>query len=238
MKIKYVVMISILCGLLTVALIFNYLNNAQQAMNTVQYGEVVVAAVDVDAKKPLTRDMLQVKKVPVEYIHPQAVRKVDEAVAAITLSPLVQGQQIIGKQLAKANDSKNGLAYIVPTGRRAVTVPVDEVSGVAGLVKPGDRVDVAATVGIPDAASQKEIPYSLLVLQDIQVLAVGRTLDDKGAGAESKSITLAVTVEQSRPLILASQKGTIRLMLRSPVDNGTASTSPFKAADFLQYFMR
>lgn len=238
MKVKYIVLISILCGLLTVALIFNYLNNAQQAITNIQYGEVVVAAVDVEARKPLTRDMLQVKKIPAEYIHPQAVRKIDDAVAAITLAPLVPGQQIMSKQLAQASDVKNGLAFMIPTGRRAVTVPVDEVSGVAGLIKPGDRVDVAATVSIPDAAGQKEIPYSMLVLQDIQVLAVGRTLDEKSGSAEAKSITLAVSVDQSRPLILASQKGVIRLMLRSPVDNGTASTSPFKAADFLQYFIR
>ncbi|MFZ5754764.1 MAG: Flp pilus assembly protein CpaB [Bacillota bacterium] len=237
MKNKVIIILSIVFGLLTSYLIYDYLTKVEQSMTNMQYGEVVVAAGDVTGKTLLTAEMLEIKKMPVDYIHPQAARKKEEVTGSITLAPLTQGEQVLKKKIAKQSDMKNGLAYIVPVGKRALTLAVDEVSGIAGLIKPGDHVDVVATVNIPDPSGLKETPHSLVVLQDLQVLAVGRTLDDKGDGkstVENKTVTVAVTVEQSRPLVLASQKGTIRLMLRSPVDTGVVNTTPYRAANFLQ----
>lgn len=232
MKNKFVLVLCIIFGLLTSYLIYDYLTKVERAMTNIKYGEVVVTTVNVPGKTMLTNEMLTLKKVPLEYLHPQAIQKKEEAIGTITVMPLVQGEYILQSKIAKRNEVKNGLAYVVPSGKRAVTVAVDEVSGVAGLLKPGDHVDVAATVNIPDG--QREIPHSLVVLQDIQILAVDKILEDRENPAENKTVTLAVTVEQSRPLILASQKGNIRLMLRSPADNSTFSTIPFRADDFKQ----
>lgn len=237
MKSRYIILLSLIFGLLTGYLIYDYLIKVERSINNIQYDSVVVAAVDVPAKSRVSESMLELKKAPVEYIHPQAVRKKEGAVGAITVAPLIKGEQVIKNRITTQSEVKNGLAYLVPVGRRAVTVAVDEVSGVAGLIRPGDRVDVAATVNIPDSSGQREIPYSLVVLQDLQVLAVGKAMEDQGDGKntfDSKTLTLAVTVEQSRPLILASQKGSIRLMLRSPLEKDTVSTTPFKAANFIQ----
>lgn len=232
MKNKFILVLCIIFGLLTSYLIYDYLTKAERSMSNIQYGQVIVTAVNVPAKTMLTNEMLTVKKVPLEYIHPQTIQKKEEAVGTITVTPLVQGEYVLHGRIAQRNDAKNGLAYIVPAGKRAVTVAVDQVSGVAGLLKPGDHVDVAATVNIPDG--QREIPFSLVVLQDIQILAVDRNLEDKEIPPENKTVTLAVTVEQSRPLILASQKGNIRLLLRSPADSSTVYTVPFRAEDFKQ----
>ena len=237
MKNKLIIILAIFFGLLTSYLIYDYLLKVEQNMTNVQYGEVVVSAGDITAKTMLTSEMLETRKIPVEYIHPDAARKKEEVVGTITLAPLAKGEQVLKKKIARQNETKNGLAYLVPVGKRALTLAVDEVSGIAGLIRPGDRVDVVATVNIPDPSGLKETPHSLVVLQDLPVLAVGKTMDDKGDGKsplEVKTVTVAVTVEQSRPLVLASQKGTIRLMLRSPVDTGVVSTWPFKAANFLQ----
>lgn len=236
MKSKYVVVISIILGLLTAYLIFDYLNKFETTPDSAQYGEVVVTAVDVAGKTQLTNEMLQVIKMPVDYIHPLAVRSKNEAAGKITTTSLAQGEQILQKKLAAAGEVKFGLSYAVPVGKRAVTVAVDDVSGISGLIKPGDHVDVAAVINIPDQTGQKEIANSLVVLQNIEVLAVGKTLEDKSDGKtplEYKEVTLAVTVEESRPLILANQKGNIRLMLRSPVDNSTSNTVPFQPTDYL-----
>jgi len=234
LKNKYVIFISIIFGLITAYLIYDYLIRVEQSMNNVQYGEVVVAAADVSAKTRVTHEMLQVKKIPVEYIHPLAARKKEEAAGSITTVPLFQGEQVLKKLIVAPGEVKNGLAYAVPEGKRAVTVAVDEVSGISGFIKPDDRVDVAAVINLPEG--QREIPHSLVVLQNIQVLAVGKILEDRTDGKnpiEYKTVTLAVTLEESRPLILASQKGSIRLMLRSPVDNSTFHTVPIKPAYFL-----
>jgi pilus assembly protein CpaB len=237
LKNKLIIILAIVFGLLTSYLIYDYLIKVEQNMTNVQYGEVVVTAGDITGKTLLTTEMLDIKKIPLEYIHPDAARKKEEVVGTITLAPLTKGEQVLKKKIARQNEVKNGLAYIVPVGKRALTLAVDEVSGIAGLIRPGDHVDVVATVNIPDPSGLKETPHSLVVLQDLPVLAVGKTMDDKGDGkppVEAKTVTVAVTVEQSRPLVLASQKGAIRLMLRSPVDTGVVTTWPFKAANFLQ----
>lgn len=236
MKSKYVIFISLILGLLTGYLIYDYLIKVERSVTNIQYGEVVVAAVDVAAKTQVTEDMLQVKKVPVEYIHPQAAGKKDEVIGMITTAPLIQGEQVLKKKIVAPGEVKNGLAYAVPQGKRAITVAVDEVSGVSGFIKPGDRIDVAAVINLPEPGAQKEQPFSLVVLQNLQVLAAGKVLEDRTNGsnaAEYKTVTLAVTVEQSRPLLLADQKGTIRLMLRSPVDDSIFSLMPYKPAYFL-----
>ena len=235
MKSRYIILLSIVFGLLTGYLIYDYLVKAERAINTIQYDYVAVAAIDVPAKSRVSGEMVEMKKVPVEHIHPLSIRKKEGAVGAITVVPLIKGEQVLKNRITQQAEVKNGLSYLIPVGKRALTVAVDEVSGIAGLIRPGDHVDVAATVNIPDSSGQREVPNSLVVLQDLQVLAVGKAMEDRGDGKtsfDSKTLTLAVTVEQSRPLILASQKGNIRLMLRSPVDPGTVYTKPFKAEDF------
>jgi pilus assembly protein CpaB len=175
-------------------------------------------------------------KVPVEYIHSLAIREKNEAIGKITNTSIAQGEQILQKKLVELGEVNYGLSYAVPVGKRAVTVAVDDVSGVAGLIKPGDKVDVAAVINLPKVGEQREVPNALVVLQDLQILAVGATMEDKTSKKEPldyKNITLAVTVEESRPLILASQKGTIRLMLRSPIDDSTFETTPYMPEDFL-----
>jgi pilus assembly protein CpaB len=236
LKNKHVIALSILFGLLTAYLIYDYLTKVERSMNNVQYGEVVMAAADIPAQTLVTGEMLQVKKVAAEYIHPLAARKKEEVIGRITVAPVAAGEQVLKKRLAGPSEAKHGLSYLIPAGKRAVTVAVDDVSGISGLIRPGDRVDVAATVSIPGEREQKEIPYTLVILQDLQVLAVGKTLEDKSEGQtplEYKTVTLAVTVEQSQPLVLASQRGSIRLMLRSPVDSSLVDTAPYRAEHFL-----
>jgi pilus assembly protein CpaB len=236
LKSKYIIFLSLLFGLLTAYLIYDFLVKTEQSMNDTQYGEVVVAAVDVMSKTQVTNEMLQVMKVPVEYIHSLAIREKNEAIGKITNTSIAQGEQILQKKLVELGEVNYGLSYAVPVGKRAVTVAVDDVSGIAGLIKPGDKVDVAAVINLPKVGEQREVPNALVVLQDLQILAVGATMEDRTSKKEPldyKNITLAVTVEESRPLILASQKGTIRLMLRSPIDDSTFETTPFMPEDFL-----
>lgn len=235
MKNKIIILLAVMLGILTSYLVYDYLNDVERALSNMEYGEVVVAVGDIAPKTVLRPEHLEVKEMPVEYIHPAAISRKDEAVGAVTKDFLVSGEQLLARNLGKANDTQNGLAYIIPAGMRAITVPVDEVSGVAGLIKPGDKVDVVATVEIDDGQST-ETTYSLVILQNIQVLAAGKKMEDDPESknqTNAETITLAVSVEQSRPLVLANQKGTIRLMLRSPADNNVVDTLPFKKTDFL-----
>lgn len=110
----------------------------------------------------------------------------------------------------------------VPAGRRAVTVAVDEVVGVAGFVVPGTRVDVIATMDLDG------MPTSRVILEDLVVLAVAQ----EAVGNETDkprivpSATLAVTPEEATRLILASDRGRIRLAMRAPEDAGRRQLRP------------
>ncbi|MCR4427582.1 MAG: Flp pilus assembly protein CpaB, partial [Firmicutes bacterium] len=146
---------------------------------------------------------------------------------------IASGQEILVKSLVGEEKRLTRLAYAVPVGKRAVSVQVDDVSGVSGMLRPGDRVDVLGTFDVPGGAGQ---PFSgtTIFLQNIEVLAVGQSLSDAapaeggGAGGKYGTVTLAVTPADARPLTLVSERARIRLALRSPVDEGRAVVSPFE----------
>jgi pilus assembly protein CpaB len=117
---------------------------------------------------------------------------------------------------------RSGLATIVPEGMRAVAVRVDDVVGVAGFVRPGDRVDVLVTM-----KPREDAPFvARIVLQNVQVLAVGKDLDLKEKDAkEAKPVTVAtliVTSEESERLALSTDRGHILLALRGIGDQELA----------------
>lgn len=234
MKNRYIILIAVVLGIIACYFVYDYLTAVEKAAS-IEYEEVIVAAGDIAAKSIIRDEMLEKIRIHREAIHTQAARKIEDVAGNVTLTQLVKGEQVLINKTAKPGDPKNGLGYIVPPGKRAMTVAVDGISGVAGFIRPGDRVDVTAVVNIPE--NDKEVPYSLMVLQDVQVLAAGIELEDKGDRKTSQdynSITLAITAEQAPPLLLASQKGYVRLMLRSPADDSTVSAVPFKAVNFLK----
>jgi pilus assembly protein CpaB len=238
LKNKWVYLWAIVFGLLTTFLVYRFLVSVEKKATADLTEKVVVVAHDIAPRSSLTKEMLVTKNLPAEYIHTQALREIEDAVGCISLTSLVEGEQLLKSKIAFKNEIKNGLAYLIPEGKRALSMLVDEVSGVAGLLKPGDRVDVAAIISISDG-KEGEVLSSLIVLQNIPILAVGKNMDEKSRKAETdnsgkKTITLEVTVKEAQSLLLASQKGSLRLLLRSPVDDSVVVTVPFKAQDFLE----
>jgi len=241
MKNKKLIIAALVFGLLTSYLIYDYLTDIQKKLSNTQMEKVVIAATAIPAKALLTPDMLKEISMPTEYIHPQALRKVEEGVGRISTVALAQGEQLLQHKASAPGNTKSGLAYAVPNGRRAMAIPVDDVSGLSGMILPGDRVDVVAVLNIPLPSGP---PHSVVVLQDIQVLAVNNKLEQTGsvtpeqgktqeAPAAKRTVILAVTVEKARSLALSTSKGVFRLILRSPVDKGTLYVTPFKAENYL-----
>lgn len=128
--------------------------------------EVVVPLADIPANTILTAEMLGAKKVKVEQAPKFAPSKPQEIAGYVALVPLTADKPIAWDQVA-TRGAGLGLAGVVPPGMRAVTVPVDQVVGVAGLLKAGDRVDVIATFEVGDELVARTI------LQDIELLAAG-----------------------------------------------------------------
>src|SRR6266446_2252496 len=152
---------------------------------------------------------------------------VDRAVAVpISASELVLGGKLAGK------GSGEGLTALIEPGTRAISVQVNEISGVSGFIQPGTRVDVLFTrvFSNGDAATTT-------ILQNVKVIAYGRQLDtnarvDPRDTSRPTVATLLVTQAQAERLVLAEQRGRIQLALRNALDDEiTDSSDPVKSID-------
>ena len=132
------------------------------------------------------------------------------------LYPLKQGEPVLRSKVTGAGQ-RASLAAVLEEGKRAVTVRVDDVRGVAGFVLPGDFVDI---VMIADEVSSKRQSYSDILLEHVKVLAI----DQIASEAEEKptvarAVTLEVTKEQAQKILLASNVGKLSLILSRPVQS-------------------
>jgi len=109
---------------------------------------------------------------------------------------------------------------------RAVSINVNDVTGVAGFVEPGTRVDVLFTATVNVAGLHE--PRSTTILQDVPVLASDQRLDRSTArqGQAAHVVTLLVSLEGAEKLALAMQEGRIQLVLRNPVDTNQETPAP------------
>lgn len=231
MKNRVLIALAIIFGLAAAASTFLYLSHLKHAYRTSgRFETVVVALTRIPPRTAITASMVGAKEVPVEYIHPGAVTDKKEIIGKITSAEIVSGEPILRERLLLEDQRPEGLAAAVPPGKRAVAVAVDDVSGVAGALVPGDRVDIVGTFEFNG-------PVSTLFLQGIQVLAVNNPgvppASGKGAYAEQRTVTLAVTPREAQSLILVTERGNVRMLLRSPKDQSTVSLPVTRLADLI-----
>jgi hypothetical protein len=127
------------------------------------------------------------------------------------------------------------MPLLIPFGMRAVSVPVDEVSDVAGFVLPHTRVDVLVATQSGEGGGDKA--FSKVILQNVEVLAVAQEVEQKKDEPEIvKVVTLLVTPQESERLALASHSGTLRLAMRNYNDNKIVLTSGSDVAQMLRAY--
>ena len=139
------------------------------------------------------------------------------------LNPVVPNEPLVGSRLVP-KDAGGGLASVIPKGKRAVSVRVNEVIGVAGFVLPRTRVDVLMSV---NPGGDKRRSTSRTIVQNVEVLAAGQEIerDEEGKPETVNVITLLVTPVQAEKLTLASNEGDIQLALRNTLDTDEIDTS-------------
>ena len=173
----------------------------------------------------------------------EAMTRIEDALGKVALERIGAGQTVLAGALT-AERSAAGLAALVPAESRAVTLRVAEDTGIAFLIRAGDRVDVAVATlddtqpGDRPAARGNLPDLSRLVLQDVLVLAVGETLGREPAAGQQpvqsqRTVTLAVDPAQVPVLALARGDGGYLLALRNPVDRAIAGPVRLSRADLL-----
>lgn len=224
MKSKTLLVMALAIGLLSALLVYNYLS-AMETTTYVEMIDVVVANRTIPANTVVTNTMLAWKRVPVDSIHEDAVQTLPDAQGRIAASQIIAGEQILHSRLLPAGEVP-GLSFTIPADKRAVTIAVNEVIGVAGFIKPGDKIDVIATFS-------GDQPLAKTVLENVTVLAIAQDMEaeQKTLAQVSTSVTFALTPNQSEKLLLAEAQGTLRLALRSPQAVGVASHQGVTAED-------
>lgn len=191
---------------------------------------VLAAARYVPAYTRLDEGHLAFREVPEEYLAKGALERMDDAVGLVTLAPLSANEPVLFNKLARQSQS---LAAAVPEGRRAFSVAVDPVSGVSGLVRPGDLVDVLL---LADEGSGGR-PMAATLFQAVRVVAVGAryAVDDKAETEGGGTVSLALTPQECEVALFAASRGRLHLTLRP---TGDREVEPLKAVDYAAVLAR
>lgn len=227
-------LIAVICGLIAAGLFYVFLLQVEEQYRPDDLIKVVKAAQPIAADEVIKLEQLMTTEVPAQYAHPNGVRDTSQVVGKISMTDISAGEEIIKEKLVGEKEKIGRLAYNIPLNKRAVAITIDETSAVSFHIQPGDHVDVVATLDFD--STETDSSATLFVLQDIEVLSVGAkggNADKESAGA-AKTLTLAVTPDQARPLVLASESGSLRLLLRSPVDNSQYALPAFRVNNFIQ----
>ncbi|MCX7240698.1 MAG: Flp pilus assembly protein CpaB [Burkholderiales bacterium] len=218
------ILLSLLVGAVAVVLASRWVGQ-QNADNSTQ---VVVAARDLDLGAPMNAQMLQVIPWPAGAAPAGSFTDVKKLEGRVIRTLVFKGEPILEAKLAPEG-TKGGLPSVIQDGRRAISVKVNEVVGVAGFALPGSFVDVMV-----NTRDDKEKPVSKIVLRRILVLAVAQEANrDETKPKVVNAVTLEVTPEDAEKIDLARSIGTLSLVLRNPIDRKDLETAGVRRDDLL-----
>lgn len=242
---KILIIAALIAFILTIV-IFYYLNLSREASEEGGLAEVCVAKVNIPAKVKIESGMVELAQIDSRYLLANAVTLKGDAVGKYTVERIVQGEQIVSDRIVSLD--KSGLSYQVPKGKRAVTIKVDELSGVVHQIRPGDYIDVLVYHEEEQYEDKKAVTVYpdvvKTVLQKVLVLAVDKNYSGTAEEmpkvenvekneAVLKKVTLALSPADSEKLILGDHIGEIHLALRNPEDDEKVDTEGAVRDDIL-----
>lgn len=146
------------------------------------------------------------------------------------LAPIARDEPIL-KSKVTGPDQRASLSALLEDGKRAVTVRVDDVRGVAGFVLPGDRVDVVLIRQVTQAKGPSE-NISDVLMQHVKVLAVDQVVNERQEKPTvAKAVTLEVSTDQAQKILLATNIGKLSLILRQAGETNPASARRITESD-------
>ncbi len=186
--------------------------------------KIVVAAGDIQLGSRLNAQMLTTADWPSGSIPPGAITKIEALQDRVVKTSILRGEPILDAKLAPLG-TKGGLSAVIPEGKRAMTVRVNDVIGVAGFALPGNYVDIVVNTQLESDGARGDKQISKIVLEHILVLAVAQEASrDETKPRVVNAVTLELTPEQAEKLDLARSVGTLSLVLRNQVDKDGVDT--------------
>jgi pilus assembly protein CpaB len=213
---RITLLVAVVLALGTGILTLRYLASLQQVQQqSVELRPIVIAARDIPARAKITPDMLARSQRPATEIEPGALGDEKQAEGDIALITIPAGSTLTATKVGRPIEV--GLTIRLKPGMRAISIPVDRVKAVSGLIQPGDRVDVLASV----PRAQGVQPKAVTIIRGALVLAINQTLEIAGATpspdtANLVTVVLGISAAQADLLTMADINTTLRLALRSP----------------------
>ena len=197
--------------------------NAQASGNT---NKVAVALVDISLGARIAPEMVRMVDWPANALPPGAFSDPKLLDARVTRTSIQHGEPIMESKLAPPG-TQGGLSAVVGEGKRAMTVRVNDVVGVAGFALPGNYVDILVNTQdeLAKNASGRDPSISKIVLERILVLAIAQESSrDDTKPKVVNAVTLELTPDQAEKLDLARSVGTLSLVLRNQIEDKPVNT--------------
>lgn len=188
-------------------------------------GKVAVAVVDIGLGSRINPEMVRMVDWPKDAMPPGAFTDPKELDSRVARSSMQRGEPIMESKLAPPG-TKGGLSAVVAEGKRAITVRVNDVVGVAGFALPGNYVDILVNTQEDGAkTANRDSTISKIVLERILVLAIAQESNrDDTKPKVVNAVTLEVSPEQAERLDLARSVGSLSLVLRNQIDPDPVNT--------------
>ncbi len=232
-----VLWLSVGLAIFAIMLVYSYTQEKSQAL-TKRFGAkttLVVSNRDINEMETLDESMLELSEIPMDFAQPGHISNIEDAIGLVALAPIQSGEQVLDNKIIKPGPV-TGLSLQVTPKSRALTIPIDEMRGVAKLIKPGDRVDILAALDVRSQGGSTR--HVKTILQNVVILATGlnvvnelpRLHEQVGSSDFIKNIRSnsdfsSITIEaepddiQRLVYILSTSPGSLFLSLRHPNDS-------------------
>jgi Flp pilus assembly protein CpaB len=277
LKKKLLIVVALACGLLAALLARVYIadketklqkeieavkqrEEAERAARVVKKISVLVAARSISTGAQIVSEDVAIREFPEDYIQPGAIASTINIVGVLVQSQILEGEQILRNKLGAPPEKPKIMSEITPSGKRAVTIAVDNFAGLIGLLQQGDYVDALAIISPPQGSTlytivnkssgsqdnklEKKV-VTLPLFQHVQVLAIGSDMGGKqetqpakqktGAIATSNTVTLSLNPQESALASFIQEQGKIRLIMRSNADVAQTEVDPVNWDNLFEY---
>jgi pilus assembly protein CpaB len=223
-------LLAVVLGTLSAALVYRQLREQQREAAAARAAaarptiDVVVARETIPVGTTLAASLLRVVPWPADAVPEGAAHDPAALVGSTARVTIERNTPVVAALLVPAGQGV--LAARIAPGRRGMSVRVDDVTGVSGFIMPGSRVDVLVA-GSPDG---EQIQRSKIVLQNVEVLAIGRNVEQgDGRPIDAPTVTLLVSPSEAETLALAARYEPVRLALRGYQDESVVATPGMSA---------
>ena len=227
---------ALLIGLIAVLIVNGVFSGVEQRQQ--QFAEqnrmvrIVVASQALAFGTQLSSQNVHLANWPAASLPEGAFTTLDDATKSrVALRPIVAGEPVLASKVSGLN-GRATLSANLPQGQLAFAVPINDVSGAGGFVRPGDVVDVLVTRKIPGDGATDSDKMTDVVLENVPVLGIDQESDEnKTSPVIGKTATLQVDTFGAQKLALAQQLGVLTLALRNVADPTVGGRSTVTGRD-------